>query len=441
MLPRNLYILLLAPLLLFGQGPMNGYGLGNIQTWRFPSQGGMTSLGLIPSFHKGVSLMNPSTWPQLKYTYLSIAYNGLESNLTNLNARNGFSSIQSGQLIVPIKQLSALGISIHPYTYQQVALSDTIYPDMLAFGDTLDIQRRYDQAGGIMALNFSAAMTVFKDARIGASLQLLFGSSRQHKKLFLDQIPITETSRMSYSGLNAELFLHRSFSRAFDIYIHLGIPIEPLDAIYTNLHPFDDTNKNAYHDYTYNFLNPGYDFPHPQDVPKAEQIRIKDIYEPASIAIGLSGLLTDRLQLSIETKNEKDFADYPIHFPIILNQRINNKHVTSVGLIWFSNDLSTQFSDKFSIRSGLTYKSYITDSWDADQNNRIENIDPITEVGGALGFGFKFKAVGNQIDVSYYYGIRIHPLTFVGDFGEERIQELQVGISLADLWFVRRRQR
>ena len=427
---------MLTPLLLFGQGPMNGYGLGNIQTWRFPSQGGMASLGLIPSFHKGVSLMNPSTWPQLKYTYLSIAYNGLESNLTNLNARNGFSSLQSGQLIVPIKQLSAVGISIHPYTYQQVALSDTIYPDMLAYGDTLDIQRRYDRAGGIMALNFSAALTVFTDARIGASLQLLFGSSRQHEKLLLDQIPITETSRMSYSGLNAELFYtDRSSSGALDIFIHLGIPIEPLDAIYTNLHPFDDTNKNAYHDY------PGYDFPNPQDTPNAKQIRIKDIYEPASIAIGLSGLITDRLQLSIEIKNENDFANYPNDFPIILNQRINNKQVSSVGLIWFPNDLSTQFSDKFSIRSGLTYKSYKTDSWDEDQNNRLENIDPITEVGGALGFGFKFKAVGNQIDLSYYYGIRSHPLSFVGDLGEERIQELQVGVTLADLWFVRRRQR
>ena len=356
--------------------------------------------------------------------------------MTNLNARNGFSSLQSGQLIVPIKQLSAVGISIHPYTYQQVALSDTIYPDMLAFGDTLDIQRRYDRAGGIMALNFSGALTVFKDARIGASLQLLFGSSRQHEKLLLDQIPITETSRMSYSGLNAELFYtDRSSSGALDIFIHLGIPIEPLDAIYTNLHPFDDTNKNAYHDY------PGYDFPNPQDTPNAKQIRIKDIYEPASIAIGLSGLITDRLQLSIEIKNENDLANYPNDFPIILNQRINNKQVASVGLIWFPNDLSTQFSDKFSIRSGLTYKSYITDSWAADQNKRLENIDPITEVGGALGFGFKFKAVGNQVDISYYYGIRHHPSTLRHDFGDERVQQLQVGISLADLWFVKRRQR
>ena len=432
---------MIVPIILFGQGPMNGYGIGNFQSWQSPSQGGMVSLGLTPSFQNGVSLSNPSTWQQLKYTHFSIAYYGLESDLRKMNIKNGFSTLQSGQLIIPIKQSSALGIGIHPYTYQQVALLDTIYPDMLAFGDTLDLMRGYYQAGGIIALDLSVALTLFEGNRIGATFQLLFGSSRQHEKLLLNQVPVTETSRMSYSGLNIEFFINRSFSKNLDMYFQMGIPVEPLDVVYTDFYPFDDTNKNTYHDYTYNLLNPGYDFPHPQDTPNAKKIRIKNIYQPASLAIGLSRLLSERFQLSLEMKTSKDFADYPIDFPIILNQRINNKHATSVGLIWFSNDLSTQFSDKFSIRSGLTYKSYITDSWDADQNNRIENIDPITEVGGALGFGFKFKAVGNQIDVSYYYGIRIHPLNFVGDFGEERIQELHVGISLADLWFVSRRQR
>ena len=81
------------------------------------------------------------------------------------------------------------------------------------------------------------------------------------------------------------------------------------------------------------------------------------------------------------------------------------------------------------------------DGWDSVQKVKIQNVDPITEFGGAIGFGYKFKAVGNQVDISYYYGIRHHPLTLRHDFGDERVQQLQVGISLADLWFVKRRQR
>ena len=432
---------MIVPIILFGQGPMNGYGIGNFQSWQSPSQGGMVSLGLTPSFQNGVSLSNPSTWQQLKYTHLSISYYGLASNLKEMNVKNGFSTLQSGQLIIPIKQSSALGIAIHPYTYQQVALLDTIYPDMLAFGDTLDLMRGYYQAGGIIALDLSVALTLFEGNRIGATFQLLFGSSRQHEKLLLNQVPVTETSRMSYSGLNIEFFINRSFSKNLDMYFQMGIPVEPLDVVYTDFYPFDDTNKNTYHDYTYNLLNPGYDFPHPQDTPNAKQIRIKNIYQPASLAIGLSRLLSERFQLSLEMKTSKDFADYPIDLPMILNHRINIKQVASIGCIWLPNNLSVLMSDKFTIRSGLNFKKYIMDGWDSVQKVKIQNVDPITEFGGAIGLGYKFKAVGNQVDISYYYGIRHHPLTLRHDFGDERVQQLQVGISLADLWFVKRRQR
>ncbi|MEC7848548.1 MAG: hypothetical protein VX736_02440, partial [Candidatus Neomarinimicrobiota bacterium] len=105
---------MIVPIILFGQGPMNGYGIGNFQSWQSPSQGGMVSLGLTPSFQNGVSLSNPSTWQQLKYTHFSIAYYGLESDLRKMNIKDGFSTLQSGQLIIPIKQSSALGIGIHP---------------------------------------------------------------------------------------------------------------------------------------------------------------------------------------------------------------------------------------------------------------------------------------------------------------------------------------
>ena len=61
----------------------------------------------------------------------------------------------------------------------------------------------------------------------------------------------------------------------------------------------------------------------------------------------------------------------------------------------------------------------------------------ITEVGGSLGIGFVFKPVGNQIDINYYLGTREYP----DIVDEELVQQVQVGISLADLWFVKRRQK
>ena len=127
--------------LLFSQGTLNSFGIGNHQKWSSPSQGGIGSIGLVPSFQNEVSLSNPATWLNLKFTYLSVSYNGLESK-TN-KASNSFSNLQSAQLIIPIKQKYSLGIELHPYAYQQVILADTLYDDILVNGSNCMLKIGY----------------------------------------------------------------------------------------------------------------------------------------------------------------------------------------------------------------------------------------------------------------------------------------------------------
>ena len=50
--------------LLFSQGPFNSFGIGNHQRWSSPSQGGIGSIGLVPSFQSQVSLSNPAKMMQ-----------------------------------------------------------------------------------------------------------------------------------------------------------------------------------------------------------------------------------------------------------------------------------------------------------------------------------------------------------------------------------------
>jgi hypothetical protein len=58
-------------------------------------------------------------------------------------------------------------------------------------------------------------------------------------------------------------------------------------------------------------------------------------------------------------------------------------------------------------------------------------------MGYSLGIGFKFGAVGNQIDINYYAGFR----EYSQSYESEIIHQFQAGISLADIWFVKRRQK
>ena len=58
-------------------------------------------------------------------------------------------------------------------------------------------------------------------------------------------------------------------------------------------------------------------------------------------------------------------------------------------------------------------------------------------IGFSWGIGYKFGAVGNRIDINYYVGFR----EYVQSFDSEIIHQIQFGLTLADIWFVKRRQK
>jgi hypothetical protein len=60
----------------------------------------------------------------------------------------------------------------------------------------------------------------------------------------------------------------------------------------------------------------------------------------------------------------------------------------------------------------------------------------INENGISVGIGFKFAATGNQLDVAYRTGAR----SITNDY-KETIQEFTIGLSLGDVWFLRRRTK
>ncbi len=436
LLLRNTVSVYLLLSLLFSQGTLNSFGIGNHQKWNSPSQGGIGSIGLVPSFQDEVSLSNPATWSNLKFTHLSVSYNGLESKINKNKATNSFSNLQSAQLIIPIKQKYSLGIELHPYSYQQVILVDTLNDDILVFKDTISIKKEYEQAGGIMAFDLSMSASLFKGNNVGLTLQLLFGSSRQNNSLILNQIPYTQTSRLNYSGVNSIIYFSQK-SILGNFYFRSSFSLNPLEAIYTKMYPYDDTNNNGYHDFTYSLLNPGYDFPHPNDVPSPNESRITSIYDQSSLGIGLSKKIYNRIQISGEFERCKDNSSFDILLPNSFNYRIKRNNNISIGFIWFPNDLSYNFIDNFTFRSGVAISRISFDQYDFSSHSRIENKNDITQLGYTVGFGYKFKNVGNQIDFTYYTGTRDYP----DIHSDEKLRQFQIGLNIADIWFIKRRQR
>ena len=422
--------------LCLSQGPFNSYGIGDLQDWNSASAGGSSSLGLVSSYRQNISLSNPTTWPNLKYTFLSLSYNGFESTLKN-NSKNGYSNLQSAQLIIPIKNKYAIGIELHPYSYQKIDMIDSLGNDLIAFEDTLDLQKQFVQAGGVMAFDISASTSIFSRTNLALTFQLLFGSSRQSKNLLVDEIPYAISSRLNYSGVNTILFL-KHYAFGYDFFLRSQFAFKPLEAIQTKLYPYFDTNKNGYHDFSYDYLNPGYDFPNPNDVPGPEQSRISNIHEPLSFSFGVSNTIYQRFQVSFEYQKSKENASYSNQIPNGFNKRIIENDKISFGAIWYPNKQSFKFLDNLTFRSGLFFNNFATDELSDDSTIRIKSKNSVTEFGYSIGFGYKFKAVGNQIDFAYSSSLKSFEAS---DFSEERLRGFQIGISIADIWFIKRRQR
>ena len=70
------------------------------------------------------------------------------------------------------------------------------------------------------------------------------------------------------------------------------------------------------------------------------------------------------------------------------------------------------------------------------QNYGVKNLENINEVGLGLGIGFNFGITGNQIDLGYKLSKR-DGLYLVGN---ETLHSFNLGISIGDLWFVKRRE-
>jgi hypothetical protein len=422
--------------LCLSQGPFNSYGIGDLQDWNSASAGGSSSLGLVSSYRQNISLSNPTTWPNLKYTFLSLSYSGFESALKN-NSKNGYSNLQSAQLIIPIKNKYAIGIELHPYSYQKIDMIDSLGNDLIAFEDTLDLQKQFVQAGGVMAFDISASTSIFSRTNLALTFQLLFGSSRQSKNLLVDEIPYAISSRLNYSGVNTILFL-KHYAFGYDFFLRSQFAFKPLEAVQTKLYPYFDTNKNGYHDFSYDYLNPGYDFPNPNDVPGPEQSRISNIHEPLSFSFGVSNTIYQRFQVSFEYQKIKENASYSNQIPNGFNKRIIENDKISFGAIWYPNKQSFKFLDNLTLRSGLFFNNFATDELSDDSTIRIKSKNSVTEFGYSIGFGYKFKAVGNQIDFAYSSSLKSFEAS---DYSEERLRGFQIGISIADIWFIKRRQR
>ena len=422
---KNRLIILILTLFSLGfcQGNMNAIGLG-----KFYSNQGVSSAmdgvnNLAPSTLKNVNFSNPSTWHNLKFTYLSLNYSADQTSYENFSIANGYSGISNALWVIPIKSRYSFGLSISPYINQKVSLVEQDTVGFIAFEDTLQISRSFKRSGGLLSLNMGSSYQLSQKISLGILTNVLLGSSRQSESVKFSGSDIIKTTRSRYNGLIGNFFISMKFQNDITLQSSLKKTLKPVENAQLDKHLFDDANSNGFHDWS----SPYFDFPFPDSVTSSSEYRISDVHNPAGFQFAISKFFDKKWSVALEWSSEFDNSKElkNIGFPIINWIRQTNSLKTSFSRL--ANSSSLNMFDKISFRSGLQYSSYILGN-----NKKV-----IQQYGCSIGSGYKFKSVGNQVDLNLCFGFRDYPMRS----GLELYQQLQMSISLGDIWFIKRRQK
>ena len=415
MLSRS-FVLLLFITTLFSQSTMNGYGYGMFAQNDDASTLGSGSIGLLPSFKGDVSLANPSTWHNLSFTYLTTSFEGQINEFGSSSISN--SGLTSAKLIIPSKKKLSFGLAFKPLFSREITIVDSTFTEFIfADSDTLQYSRSNRSGGGSSMAQFAVGYKLTETDDIGLGIDVIFGSSRSSQNLIIDSDNHLLQSRDYFSGSLLEFYYTtKRFSfkeKPLLVSLNYNFSLNDIDVENESYQAFLDLNSNNYHD--------SQDYPNVSAALMPTNTIFKNEISISDFKVGIDYEFAERYHAQIEVqswnnngKNALSSSLYPGY--------IKGKRKINIGFLKFAKPYS---KDKLHFRAGLSFSDY-----------DIKNLDNVKEVGLGLGLGIEFGLMRNQIDISYNFIDRDN----IHNVGSETVQSFNVGVSIGDLWFVKRRK-
>ena len=400
---------------IYCQTSLSGYGYGNIENNSDLRSFGSSS-ELLPSFKNNVSLANPSTWHNLLFTYLNTSLN-VQSAEFQSTTQNNF-SLSSAKLVVPWKGKMSFGLSFEPYLNRQLTISDSTATSYeLDDENSFDVRRERFSSGGPSVIKMSYGYKLNDNESVGVTLGTIFGSSRSSINLIIDEENHLLQSRDYFSGNVVDFYISSkrlSFkTKPLILSANYHFPINGINVENDTYQAFLDLNDNNYHDLD--------DFPDVGQALLPLNFNFKDEISINSLRLGADYEFKKNHHLQFELLDWKDNGKH------ISNNSVVPGYIKSRSKISFG---FASFVDQFD-REKINYKASVF-----FQDYDVKSLENINEVGLGLGIGFNFGITANQIDFGYQFINRsgIHLID------NEKIQNFTIGISIGDLWFVKRRE-
>ncbi len=357
------------------------------------------------------NLANPASYGYLKFTTYSIGVNYTNNYISNVSESQNtdIASLDYLSVSIPTKNFG-FGFGIVPFTSIGYRLQD-----VSEFEDS-NIFNRYEGSGGLNRAYFSLGIPISRNISIGSSLNYNFGNLFYRSGQFVDGIDNGTflVNESDVSGFNYQLSLQVVLPIKNKFTAQAMFSVEPLSNI-------DSQNRRIFY---------------------TQSLSRETIIEFTEIDLTQSNLKQTTLELSPTTKIGFGFGKNKKWF---FGAQYNlSKTSTFANSFFERNNVSYQDSKKWAL-GGYFIPNYasFTSFWSrvvyrfgfrSEQMSTIINSIPIRENGITLGLGLPLTGLSN-VNVGFEI---IQRGQSISGLVQERILALRIGLSLNDIWFIKR---
>ncbi|MBN2175391.1 MAG: hypothetical protein JW731_14765 [Bacteroidales bacterium] len=402
--------------------PYSALGLGNISNVNNIRNRAMGGIGIGVRDNSTVNYFNAASYTSIDTTSFVFG-GGIVGNYTEFKTNSiseDFSAISLSHLLFgfPVTKWWKSSIGLIPFSNVGYNVVDEDYNDVL--GTT---QHVFEGSGGLSRFYWGNAIKPLKFLSIGINASYLFGTiDRTQYVSFPDSayfVSSKTTSSLTIKDVYLDLGIQYFTNLKDDLSLVVGATFNPK----INL----GANKTFLSQTYYGYLTTIENF---KDTVLYEPEKKGTVLMPMGFGIGFTLQQKGKWTIGADYKFDK-WADFEIFG---VNDSLVNSHTLSLGGEYIPNINSiTSYLQRINYRLGGKY---------AKSNLELRN-EHIDNFGITFGFGLPLRSLAvrgtkSMINLGFEVGRRG---TLTNDLIQENYATFYVGISIYELWFIKRRYR
>jgi len=418
---KELLIVFLFSSFIAAQVMIGTTGLGSFSKAALPSTLGNTA-GFAHDLGAKISTSDPSSWRHLRFTLVRANYSGsdIENGSGTVQSQSGLDHLQ---FIIPIKNDWGIGFGVEPYLEQSYSIRSEELTKVF-WADSIYQNGSKSSAGGLSSAYFGIGTHIKDNYEVGIKLIHLYGAQRLKTSLSLNSDNFIQWTSQVYSGDVFKLYFAVNDlpvkKHTANVRFAMGLTSVPVKMTQKKYQLFLDSNQGGIS----NDVQDNYDTPYPSLNLDPIASAYHNTHAPLTFEFSGDVNFGKNSMADIQLSYWKETAD-------------------NAGLLTLNNDpLDYNLNGEFSLHkypsqylksfsSRLQYTAGVYGSQYAFSG--ITN--PVNELGLKSGLSIKFGPAENFLDFNYSFGLRSG-----GEISAKSIRKFSIGLTISDLWFVKRRE-